>query len=105
SVQWGSDLMRRGGSGRTGSLGKIPRIRVVEDTFSGSLHFASVASRPRLRSRRQTRAAWLGRCECLWMCLVPDGRSFLRASESGVTRPLSETEVSYFLVALASLLP
>src|SRR5262245_33409466 len=36
-------------------------------------------------------------------CLLPDGRSFLRACESGVTRSLSETEVSYFLIALGDM--
>ena len=36
-------------------------------------------------------------------CLVPDGRSFLRACESGMTRSLTEVEVSYFLVALGDM--
>jgi hypothetical protein len=33
-------------------------------------------------------------------CLVPDGRSFIRACESGVFRSLNETETGVFLVAL-----
>jgi hypothetical protein len=33
-------------------------------------------------------------------CLVPDGRSFLRACESGAYRSLNETEFGYFLAAL-----
>src|SRR5262249_55934639 len=36
-------------------------------------------------------------------CVVPDGRFFIRACESGVTRSLSEAEVAYFLVALGSM--
>jgi len=33
-------------------------------------------------------------------CRVPDGRSFIRASESGVVRSLSEAEFVAFLAAL-----
>jgi len=33
-------------------------------------------------------------------CLIPDGRSFIRACESGVFRSLTETEFAFFLVAL-----
>lgn len=32
--------------------------------------------------------------------MVPNGRSFIRACESGVFRSLSETEFGYFLAAL-----
>ncbi len=33
-------------------------------------------------------------------CVVPEGRSFIRACESGVFRSLNDTEFGYFLVAL-----
>jgi hypothetical protein len=33
-------------------------------------------------------------------CIVPDGRSFIRACDSGVYRSLNDTEFAYFLVAL-----
>jgi hypothetical protein len=36
-------------------------------------------------------------------CLVPDGRSFIRACESGVSRSLNEVETACFLVALADM--
>jgi hypothetical protein len=36
-------------------------------------------------------------------CLVPDGRSFVRACEAGVYRSLNETEVGYFLAALGEM--
>jgi hypothetical protein len=36
-------------------------------------------------------------------CLVPDGRSFIRACESGVWRSLNEVETACFLVALAEM--
>jgi hypothetical protein len=36
-------------------------------------------------------------------CLVPDGRSFLRACESRVYRSLNDTEFAYFLVALSEM--
>ena len=35
-------------------------------------------------------------------CLVPDGRSFIRACESGAFRSLNETEFAFFLVALST---
>ena len=36
-------------------------------------------------------------------CLIPDGRSFIRACESGVSRSLNEVETACFLVALADM--
>lgn len=36
-------------------------------------------------------------------CLVPDGRSFIRACESGAFRSLNETEFACFLVALSDM--
>jgi hypothetical protein len=36
-------------------------------------------------------------------CLVPDGRSFIRACESGVFRSLNEGEFACFLVALSDM--
>jgi len=36
-------------------------------------------------------------------CRLPDGRSFIRARDSGVLRSLSETEFSVFLAALSQM--
>ena len=36
-------------------------------------------------------------------CLVPDGRSFIRACESGVFRSLNEVETACFLLALGDM--
>jgi hypothetical protein len=36
-------------------------------------------------------------------CLIPDGKSFIRACESGVSRSLNEVETACFLVALADM--
>jgi hypothetical protein len=37
------------------------------------------------------------------LCLVPDGRTFIRACESGVSRSLNEHEFAAFLIGLSEM--